>query len=234
MELTASKDERTGRWNIPELEPSEKTFERMCEMLRTGQQFSFARYGDGEFFCMSGKQGHNCDKHEYFSDLGIELSKAFYSDPQYMVGIQPLSVKSGLYKKAADLWSTSPANIYNADTLHNASIDGNIPELFKALEGRPFVVVGPAHLSKVGEFFIEIPYVNCWLQFNQICIKICESLLYQRAFKINPVILLCASMMSEVIIEHFKDSEATFVDVGSCLDPYYGKLSRSYHHKLKL
>lgn len=240
MELTASKDEATGRWNIPELEPSEKTFERMCEMLRTDHQFKFARYGDGEFFCMAGKVGKNCDKHEYFPDLGEALRDAYYSDPQYMVGIQPLSISNELYKKKPEMLSEIamlhpvPKNIYNADVLHNASIDGKLPELFKALTGRPFVVVGPAHLSNIGRH-IRIPDINCWLQYDEVreMISYCLSYRYLDSSR-RPVFLLCASMMSEVLIHDFRHADATFIDCGSVFDPYYGKLSRSYHHKLKL
>lgn len=236
MELTASKDEATGRWDIPELEPSDKTFDRMCEMLRNDQQFKFARYGDGEFFCMFGKKGHNCDKHEYFQDLGDALRNAYFSDPRYMIGIQPLSINNGIYQQA-DIIGGTPAYIYNADVLHNASIDGKLIELFKSFEGRPSVVVGPAHLSNVGDIWIKIPDVNCWLDYDRVYGELYSLLNYLDPQKIatrKPVVLLCASMMSEVLIHDFKDHEATFIDCGSVLDPYYGKLSRSYHHKLKL
>jgi hypothetical protein len=234
MELTATKNELTGRWNIPELEPSEKTFERMCDMLRNDVQFKFARYGDGEFFCMSGKVGRNCDKHEYFPDLGRALCYAFFDDPQYMVGIQPLSVQTGLYKKFADMWTTAPANLYNADALHNASIDGKLSKLFESIGDRPAVVVGPAHLGNMKAYFIEIPSLNCWLDFKNTLKSINYWLSVAAGYNQKPVFILCASMMSEVIIHKFKDADATFIDCGSVFDIYHGVKSRSYHHKIKL
>src|SRR5688572_2860694 len=121
--MEAKRDELTGRWSLTGVEPSEVTFERMCKMLKEGENFKFARFGDGEFNCMFGKVGHNCDGHEYFPDLGTALNNAFYSDPQYMVGIQPLSVQGGLYQRAI-IHSNGPKNIYDADVLHSASIDG--------------------------------------------------------------------------------------------------------------
>jgi hypothetical protein len=48
------------------------------------------------------------------------------------------------------------------------------------------------------------------------------------------VVLLAASMMSEVLIDDFADHHHTFIDIGSVLDPYCGIKSRRYHHKLKL
>jgi hypothetical protein len=46
------------------------------------------------------------------------------------------------------------------------------------------------------------------------------------------IVLLCASMMSEVIIHQFSKDHHTFVDMGSVLDIFVGKPSRRYHHKL--
>lgn len=230
MQLTSSKDESTGRWTLHGVEPSEVTFERMCKMLREGKNFKFARYGDGEFFCMAGKIGRNCDKHEYFADLGQALNDAFYSDPDYMVGVQPLSVHSGLYQRALQ-FAPGPKNIYDADVLHSASIDGRLGEFMEALKGRYVIIIGPEHLKQLGlRKHIVINSVNCWNDYDRLCDEIGKWINYGYDF----VFLLCASMMSEVLINDFQYTAHTFIDCGSVFDPYVGKLSRSYHHKLKL
>jgi hypothetical protein len=229
MALKASKNEITGRWTLEGVEPSEKTFARICQMLREKKNFKFARYGDGEFYCMAGKIGRNCDGHEYFADLGMALNEAFYSNPDYMVGIQPLSVHGGLYQRAIQ-GALGPKNIYDADALHSASIDGKLDEFLDALRGRDTLLVGPRHLMPLYFRTVLIPDVNCWLEYNSTIEMIDFALLG----KMNAVVLLCASMMSEVIIDHFKDTNHTFIDAGSVLDPYVGKFSRRYHHKLNL
>ncbi|HZI23801.1 MAG TPA: hypothetical protein VFD46_01925, partial [Chryseolinea sp.] len=201
MELSASKNETTGRWTLEGVEPSEKTFDRICQMLRDKVNFKFARYGDGEFLCMSGKIGRNCDKHEYFPDLGLALNDAFYSDPQYMVGIQPLSVQGGLYQRAVE-FNAGPKNIYDADVLHSASIDGKINQFISVLKMRDVVIVGPAHLLKIGFRLIKINDTNCWDDYEDVC----ELISYKLKISDNPVFLLCASMMSEVIINCFSNS----------------------------
>lgn len=228
--MEAFRNELTGRWSLTGVEPSEVTFERICKMLREKKNFKFARYGDGEFMCMDGKVGHNCDGHEYFADLGMALNDAFYDSPNYMVGIQPLSVHNGLYQRAVrDI--PGPADIYDADVLHSASIDGKLSLFFDALKDRQVFCVGPLHLfPKIFEFGITIPDKNCWNDYSYIR-KALSNMLYDES---NLVILFCASMMTEVLINDFKHSPNTFIDCGSLFDPMAGKFSRSYHHKLTM
>lgn len=229
MELKASRNETTGRWILEGVEPSEVTFERICRMLREGENFKFSRYGDGEFNCMFGKVGHNCDGHEYFPDLGTALNDAFYSDPQYMVGIQPLSVQGGLWERAKQR-EGYPKNIYDADVLHSASIDGRLAEFLDSTKKRKPTIVGPRHLIALSLPILTIPDKNCWMDIDNI-IHLIE---YRMNWEDSFVFLLCASMASEVIIDYFKDVDATFIDCGSVFDPYAGIKSRRYHHKLQI
>lgn len=221
------KDETSGRWEIEELEPSHEVFKQICYMLTLRVNFKFARYGDGEFNCMFGKKGKNCDGHEYFPEMGMRLKVAF-SRAEYMVGIQPLALS--IYPEMIKSL-LNDHDIYNADALHNASIDGLLSKFMDAISGRYIVLVGPAHLS---HFFncvhLVIPSVNCWSEY--------ENVKRQIAFHVegvnNAVVLLAASMMSEVLIDDFRDEPHTFIDVGSVFDPYAGVKSRRYHHKLKI
>ncbi len=227
--MEAFRDELTGRWSLSGVEPSEVTFERMCKMLKEGENFKFARYGDGEFNCMFGKQGHNCDAHEYFPDLGTALNDAFYSDPEYMVGIQPLSVQGGLYLRATTD-RIGPKNIYDADVLHSASIDGKMNLFFDAIKDRRVFMVGPRHLFPFFKYGITIPSINCWQAYDEILVGLIGMLHEEK----DNVILFCASMMSEVLIDQLQFSENTLIDCGSVFDPYVGVKSRRYHHKLTL
>jgi len=226
--MEATRNELTGRWSLSGVEPSEVTFERICKMLREGENFKFARYGDGEFNCMFGKRGHNCDGHEYFPDLGMALNDAFYSDPQYMIGIQPLSVQGGLHQKAISQREGYSKNIYDADVLHSASIDGKLSLFLDSLIGREVILVGPKHLSMLFEWHIMVKDKNCWLEHDAISDIILNT---RRAYN-NPVYLLCASMMSEVLISDFRNANVTMIDAGSVFDPYVNVKSRTYHHKL--
>jgi hypothetical protein len=230
MRLTASKDEDSGLWNIPQLEHWEDTLNGMVDNLKINKPFKFARYGDGEIYCMKGKVGQNCDNHVYYPQLGNRLRQAINQEPDYMVGIQPLSV-SHLPQDVENYFSHF-TRLYNADVLHNASMDGQLSKFTGALLGHYIVLVGPPHLA---DYFKEcvhivIPSENCWTEY--------ENVRQQIDFHVdginNAVVLLASSMMSEVLIDDFSDYHHTFVDVGSVLDPYCGVNSRRYHHKLKI
>lgn len=231
MELKAHRNETTGRWTLEGVEPSEKTFDTICQKLRSGENFKFARYGDGEAACMLGKIGHNCDGHEYFPELGAALNNAFYSNPDYMVGIQPLMVQQGTWSKLIQR-EGYPKNIYDADVLHSASIDGRLRDFVESIQDRHVIVVGQTHLRMLFEKVIEIPERNCWNEFNDISEEIFIQYEYARlAGGVKTVFLLCASMMSEVLIHRFKDRDCTIIDCGSVFDVYCNKPSRSYHKK---
>ena len=38
----------------------------IVKKLQSDNNFSFARYGDGEWACIKGKNGRNCDAHIYY------------------------------------------------------------------------------------------------------------------------------------------------------------------------
>jgi hypothetical protein len=228
----AYKNEHTGRWFLEGVEPEQDTYHRICHMLIHRKSFSFARYGDGEWNCMLNKPGQNCDGHKYFPDLGANLRRVILSEPKYMVGMQPMSMAYEKTNEIKEFCTGLNINWVNADVLHSASIDGNLDQFINALKGRYIVLVGPSHLSKffIGCVHLLVPPVNCWLEY--------ENIRQQIEFHIdgvnNAVVLLAASMMSEVLIDDFADLHHTFIDIGSVLDPYCGVKSRRYHHKLKV
>lgn len=227
--LRASKDEATGRWSMSGVESDEITFANICRMISDGKSFKFARYGDGEIYCMDGKRGCNCDRHIYYPELGKALRESIVTEPDYMVGIQPLSVSH--LPASIDNYFGHFKSIYNADVLHNASIDGKLHELWGALKGKYVILVGPAHLSSIYDaVHIVIPSANCWLEYE----KIKQQIEFHVEGINNAVVLLCASMISEVLIHYFADYPHTFIDCGSVFDPYVGIYSRKYHSKLKI
>ena len=226
--MQAIKNEN-GIWNITNLEHWTVTYDGMVDNLKIAKPFKFARYGDGEIYCMKGKSGSNCDNHQYFPDLGAALRQSITEQPAYMVGIQPLSVSH--IPADVEHFFGHFETLYNADAIHNASISGTLGKFTKALEGRYVILVGPAHLSCIFLNCVHIvtPSLNCWLQFEEIR----QQIEFHIEGVNNAVVLLAASMMSEVIISRFEDQPHTFIDVGSVFDPYAGVKSRKYHYKLK-
>lgn len=227
--LKAKRNEANGRWEIEGLEPSSETFDKICDMLKSNVNFKFARYGDGEWFCMFGKEGANCDNHKYFKDMGERLRESIQKSPDYMAGIQPLSLSHKIAPKVKEFCKGLDIDWYDADALHSASIDGRLNDFVKALDGKYIILVGPLHLSSMFScVHIVIPDVDCWLKYKEIK----EQLNYHLDEGPNSVVLFCASMMTEILISDFATYDCTMIDCGSVLDPFVGVKSRSYHHKL--
>lgn len=225
--MKASRDETNGKWSLEGVEDSEITYQSILHKIRIKEPFCFSRFGDGEFNAMLGRPGNNCDGHAYFPDMGVRLKDIFLSSPSYMVGIQPLSVSQ---EKYSGIISQCQSVFVNADTIHNANIEEKLGRFFEELKLRKVVLVGPKHLSKLGASQIIIPDTNCWLYYDQIKVLLNKTV---NEF-IDCVVLLCASMMSEILIEDFKNSGHTFIDMGSALDPHVGVKSRRYHHKMNI
>ena len=51
---------------------------KFTDYLQQDKNFVYAKFGDGEFACMNGEQGHNCDLHPYSEKLGKSLIDSFY------------------------------------------------------------------------------------------------------------------------------------------------------------
>ena len=204
-------------------------FDNLISNLEKNINFSFSRFGDGELNCAFGKKGKNCDGHEYFEDMGLELKKILESSPKYNVSIQPHGYNIWKHK----ILELKGIEFSNSDIIHNASVSREINKLFKILDNKNVLLVGPKHLSKLNEFKINnhivIPSENCWLHYKTIE----ESI--RKILKPDIVILYSASMMSNVIIDNlyneFKNT-ITQIDCGSVFDPYVGLSTRTYHKKM--
>lgn len=209
-------------------------FEGICRKLQDGNNFSFARYGDGEWKCILGEKGENCDNHPYTHDLGLALSLALCEPQSYYLGMQPKSQRD--IKSEIDKWlSDMELNIEwcNADILHNASIDDRLGEFFKAMQGRRIIFVAPERLNavamKISAIHIPVQLYNVWRWYRQIYGDILDQI------DKNAVILYSMSMAAKVLIAKLHDEYGdtiTQVDCGSVFDPYCGYRTRRYHAEI--
>ena len=195
------------------------TYDDIIHNLYQKKNFSFSRFGDGEWNCMLGKHGANCDGHTYFSDLGEALQKA-WDEPRGVVAVQRLAREQ--FKIEGD----HP----DADVIHRASINGELDSLFTALSDKDVVLVGPKHLSKLGYPWTHVitDTKNAWMQHRSVKTTL------QMWLDMDVVILYCCGMMAEVLIWELYNENFTQIDIGSAFDPYVGVKSRMYHNKLKI
>lgn len=210
----------------------DETYAEILEKLTMELPFSFSRFGDGEWNCIFGDSGYNCDKHDYFQDLGERLKKIVLSKPKYMMGIQELALRGKHGSEIVDMITPLDIPWYNADVLCKMSIYGRLAPFLQAIKKRQVLVVGPKYLQCLPikiDSFVYVDDKNCWLEYEAVRDIIAHSL------KAEMVVLFCASMMSNVLIDDFSTyPSVTLIDAGSLLDPYAGKFTRAYHKDLIL
>ena len=210
-------------------------YEKMCEMLWKKKNFMASRWGDGEWSCLLGHEGVNCDAHFYFKDMGAALRDVLYRGNDYHKGMQ----KKAMMDMGLEITSFLKEHMignewYDADILHNASENGELTKFFDATRGRSVVVVGHPRLYSLARLtkwdVVMVPKKNCWLAFDHVKHEI------MKHCKKNKVVLLSCSMMAGVLIDHFHmmfGDEITMIDCGSVFDPYCaGECTRRYHHKV--
>lgn len=204
--------------------------------IKSGKPFAFSRFGDGEFNAIMNKRGNNCDGHNYYHDMGVELRAVLMRNrkavPNYHIGIQDMAKRQRAGEPDFD--NLVMPHYTNSNCFHKANIrEGNLNRFFDALKGKDVVIVGPEHLSQLDQFqfrMILIPLKNCW-EFKPNALSQCF-----KNLRPGRVFLFCASMMSNVLIDYLWsiDNKCTYIDIGSALDPYVGKNSRSYHKNLNV
>ena len=69
------------------------------EKLEKNDVFFYSRFNDGEWSCMREKNGKNCDKHQYFKEMSIDLRNACSSEKNAVLS------ENGKYYFQASLYS---------------------------------------------------------------------------------------------------------------------------------
>ena len=193
--------------------------------------FAFSRWGDGEWACLKTINDADCDGNIYYKDLSERLKKiATVTQPYYMghqhgeptINNQSLAIDKKMY----------PHTWVNSDIWHDLSIERGMKEIFDVLDKVHVVFVGNKSLSTLPfvDEFIEIGYKNVWLQYDEVLDKIKS--------KIEPnkhkVFLLATGRATNVFIDDLwsYDDKNTFFAASSAFDPYVGRTTRGYHHRL--
>lgn len=204
-------------------------FGAICKKISKGEHFSFARYGDGEFNAILGKQGTNCDGHKYYSTMGTQLGNILRGNPSYYIGIHQ---DKKIYEDT-EIWlnrnQISRVFAENA-VFHCATRDKVFQPFWDALTGKKVTIIAPAYVKDQtvapGAQFIEIPGERTYEYLNPILKKL-------KAVDLSGnVVLICASMTAPILVHELHkqySNTATFIDFGSSFDPVVGVRSRSFH-----
>jgi len=209
-----------------------KEFDYYLERIKNDDHFKYSRYNDGELTAIIGQtpNGANCDGHQYFPEMSVELKQALLDykyDENYVLESfdywynmlphvrQILNVLKSLNPELAFL-HTDFIRI-----AHEQNPEKFI-QLLEVLKTKNLVIVGPKYLGELKRFFdfkhVEIPVKNCYLAKNKIIADIKEI----NATGDNNYYLFSASMPTKILIHSFKeDNKNTYLDWGSVWDTFF-------------
>ena len=208
---------------------NEKFIQELTDKFNNKMPFAFSRWGDGEWLTVSKSDPNdsNCDGNYYYLDLADKLISIVSEKQDYYMGHQNVVT-------AYSLKDDYPQNWVNSDLLHELSEDGELGIFFEIFSKQHIVYIGNESLSKLPFIneFIEIPYNNVWLQYNDVMSEI-KSKIVKDHYK---VFLFSAGMASNAFIHDLwnHDNKNVYMDASSAFDPYVGRRSRSYMHGLNL
>ena len=205
------------------------TYDNLIADLKAETPVSLSRHGDGEWACILGKDGGNCDGHRYFPEMGEALRRVLERRGAYYKGMQPKAIEDMGFE--IDSW----LDIHlldqlwcNADIIHNASIESKLKQLTNTIRGRKVVLVGAPHLAPLAKIHswthIETPPKNAWLAYEYIKGQCLE--------EGGDVVMFSCGMMANVLIDdlwHLYGDKCCFIDTGSVFDPMVGVATRRYH-----
>ena len=183
--------------------------------------FAFSRWGDGEWLCLEKINDADCDGNIYYKDLSEKLKEIASTTQPYYMGHQH-GTNNKIYLQ----------NWVNSDIWHDLSTERGMKEVFDILAEVHVVLVGNESLSALPfiDEFIEIGYKNVWNQYYEVLDKIKS--------KIEPnkhkVFLLATGRATNVFIDDLwsYNNKNTYMGASSAFDPYVGRKTRGYHHRL--
>lgn len=210
------------------------------DKINARDPFALARWSDGEWPCVLGKEGCNTDKHPYSEELRADLTACLLDSPDYIMALQPLLVRDQVWSQRVHDWMESHGLAFDwvtADTFCHASIRGELDPFVDALANRGVILVGPERLDPMHDRLnvvgrVYTPMLNCHAEVERVCGEL-RTLMYQTR-RADLVVSISASMSANVIVHrvHKTHPHATLLDLGSLWEPYVGVACRSYHAKV--
>jgi hypothetical protein len=204
-------------------------------MVRDRLHFAEATYGDGEWYCMLGRNGRNANGEAYDPGLADLLRMTLlYPHGQWCVFWWPHGGKGQAIREKALEWieDNQPAvNWIPHRAIARANAGGYAATFYRACRTRRVVLVGGAHLQRLDLFpvavHVQVPHGTAWKEMDRIEDEVRE------AHEPDDLVLFASGMASNVMIWRLwqdMKGKATLMDVGSALDPYCGLYNRGTHN----
>jgi hypothetical protein len=208
------------------------SFEYYFDKIKNNEHFKYSRYNDGELIAIIGKTPYNanCDGHQYFPQMSIELKQALLNykfSEEYV--LESFDYWYNLLPHVKNILNELKAINPELTFLHTDFIritheqnPNNFFRLLNELKTKNLVIIGPQYLNELKKFFyfkyIEIPLKNCYLTKDDVITSIQNI----NVGSDNNYYLFSASMPTKIIIEAFKDdNKNTYLDWGSVWDTFF-------------
>lgn len=227
------------KFNIEVIKKIFDTLDLWTNKIEKNENFSFIKFGDGEFFCMMGEKGQNCDKHPYSEELGKKLYDAWYFfnsiDNIYIAewaGHKPgMRLETPFEKFQCELIEKTniDVNFVNFEILLQNTLSENKFNFLRKIKNfkRKKIFVGPKRLFGVKNFLnvdvlIEVPVVNSFSEYTNILEKLLTEITD------NSIIMFASGMPSKSFIHKALEynKNITCLDIGSGFDAIFYRVTR--------
>lgn len=188
------------------------------------EPFSLARFGDGEFLCIEGKQGRNSHGCSYTPELRADLISVL-RDNRILKGMQRIEPRQ-LHKVRPLL----QGEWVDTEVFSEALAEGELKPFFDKLRGMDMDVVIVSSKEKdifpIPHDFVETPKTNAHAEKNSIV----NEVLIHMAARSNPTVFLfaCGMAAGTFVSALHGQGNHWFLDIGHILDPFIGDPSREY------
>ena len=207
------------------------------DKLNSGEQFSLARYGDGELQCLFGWEGGNCDGCDYTPELKEGLTRSLSLDePDLIHGLQRVLPKDEIeFVKLLVRLHSPITDWYDTDVFTESLMAGEFYPMIEALRSRPTVIVSNATVRRIRsiisyELYIETPTKNSYEHVSTIANQI---LMHSRLARGPIVYLLSCGMTATVLVSELHGRvNGWLIDIGHIWDVFLGRATRSYAMKM--
>lgn len=204
------------------------TIDDYISLIKSGERFAVARYGDGEWGAILGKIESTCYGDVVTPELRTAIANTLLSPKPYFYASlgEPWTAE-------VDEWSYRQqinCTWAKKQVLEQASRDGRLLDFLRSIKRRRSLVVGLPRLSKLQEILgcehVEVIGPNCFGRLREIVWNTREAV---RLFKSDVILIACGLTSVVLIHELFDQVDATLIDVGALFDPFCGVESRRGH-----
>lgn len=210
--------------------------EHYLELIRQNKPFQLSRFGDGETISMQLAPHwlkENCDGSKFIPELIQPMRQIFRNQYDYYHCLLDCSFDLNGDHFRDFIEKTCPdMQFFNGEIWQHLSFSGRITELMEAIAPYEPCFVGGKHIENVKHMnglgkirFIEVPARDSYYKFEEIFVQVmnmqlagCRMFLFSAGYTTKPLIDTLFPFIGQ----------STFcIDLGSVIDPFVGRLSRS-------